>query len=149
MSKDTVAELKKLALRHPEAHQSAGLQCDLARRDLPSDKPYAHGDRAFFWIDDKAKYKDVGRWASVISQSGANIVDETDKAVLRANHSMLKSDHDAWHVAPLRKTLEILAKEVPFETALSIRSATGPLWMPMSPSTMHRGAWRCFFPSIL
>ena len=43
------------------------------QRFLPSDGPYAHGDRVFVWIDDKAKYKAVGRWARarVISQNGA------------------------------------------------------------------------------
>ena len=66
--------LNELALRaHLEARQSADLRRDLARRVLPSDGPYAHGDRAFVWIDDKAKYKAVGRWARarVISQNGA------------------------------------------------------------------------------
>ena len=61
-------ELKKLALwAHLQARQSADLRRDLARRILPSDGPYAHGDRAtvrvFVWIDDKAKCKAVGRWA--------------------------------------------------------------------------------------
>ena len=56
----TLNELKKLALRaHLEARQSADLRRDLARRVLPSDGPYAHGDRVFVWIDDKAKYKAV------------------------------------------------------------------------------------------
>ena len=56
----TLTELQKLALRaHLEARQSADLRQDLARRILPSDSPY--GDRLFVWIDDKAKYKAVGR----------------------------------------------------------------------------------------
>ena len=70
----TLNELRKLALRaHLEARQSADLRRDLARRVLPSDGPYAHGDRVFVWINDKAKYKAVGRWARarVISQNGA------------------------------------------------------------------------------
>ena len=75
----TLNELRKLALRaHLEARQSADLRRDLARKVLPSDGPYAHGDRVFVWIDDKAKYKAVGRWARarVISQNGA-IVHQT------------------------------------------------------------------------
>ena len=83
-------ELRKLALRaHLEARQSADLRRDLARRVLPSDGPYSHGDRVFVWIDDKAKYKAVGRWARarVISQNGAIVTVETDKAVLRVNES--------------------------------------------------------------
>ena len=60
----TLNELRKLALKaHLEVRQSADLRRDLARRVLPSDGPYAHGDRVFVWIDDKAKYKAVGRWA--------------------------------------------------------------------------------------
>ena len=52
-----------MALRaHLEARQSADLRRDLARRVLPSDGPYAHGDRVFEWTDDKTKYKAVGRW---------------------------------------------------------------------------------------
>ena len=52
---------------------------------LPSNGPYAHGDRVFVWIDDKAKYKAVGRGARarVMSQNGAIV--KTDKAVLRAS----------------------------------------------------------------
>ena len=47
-----------MALRaHLEARQSANLRRDLARRVLPSDGPYVHGDRVFVWIADKAKYK--------------------------------------------------------------------------------------------
>ena len=49
----TLNELRKLALKaHLEARQSADLRRDLARRVLPSDGPYAHGDRVFVWIDD-------------------------------------------------------------------------------------------------
>ena len=49
----TLNELRKLALRaHLEARQTADLRRDLARRVLPSDGPYAHGDRVFVWIDD-------------------------------------------------------------------------------------------------
>ena len=86
----TLNELRKLALKaHLEARQSADLRRDLARRVLPSDGPYAHGDRVFVWIDDKAKYKAVGRWARarVISQNGAIVTVETEKAVLRVNQS--------------------------------------------------------------
>ena len=42
----TLTQLKKLALRaRLEPRQSADLLRDLARRVLPSDGPYAHGDR--------------------------------------------------------------------------------------------------------
>ena len=42
----TLNELRKLALKaHLEARQSADLRRDLARRVLPSDGPYARGDR--------------------------------------------------------------------------------------------------------
>ena len=51
----TLTQLKKLALRaHLEARQSADLRRDSARRILPSVRPYAHGDRVFVWIADKA-----------------------------------------------------------------------------------------------
>ena len=81
----TLNELKKLALRaHLEARQLADLGRDLARRVLPSDGPYAHGDRVFVWIDDKAKYKAVGRWARarVISQNGAIVTVETQTSCM-------------------------------------------------------------------
>ena len=104
----TLNELRKLALKaHLEARQSADLRRDLARRVLPSDGPYAHGDRVFVWIDDKAKYKAVGRWARarVISQNGAIVTVETEKAVLRVNQSKVRRDYDPWHDVPLpRKT---------------------------------------------
>ena len=99
----TLNELRKLALKaHLEARQSADLRRDLARRVLPSDGPYAHGDRVFVWIDDKAKYKAVGRWARarVISQSGATVTVETDKAVLRVIQSKVRRDYDPWHDVP-------------------------------------------------
>ena len=89
----TLNELRKLALKaHLEARQSADLRRDLARRVLPSDGPYAHGDRVFVWIDDKAKYKAVGRWARarVISQNEAIVTVETDKAVLKVNQSKVR-----------------------------------------------------------
>ena len=114
----TLNELKKLALRaHLEARQSADLRCDLARRVLPSDGPYAHGDRVFVWIDDKAKYKAVGRWAraKVISQNGAIVTVETDKAVLRVNQSKVRRDYDPWHDVPLPRNLDKSEKDVPLE----------------------------------
>ena len=59
----TLTEPKKLALRaRLEARQSAHPRRDPARRILPSDGPL-HADRVVVWIDDKAKYKTVGRWA--------------------------------------------------------------------------------------
>ena len=114
----TLNELRKLALKaHLEARQSADLRRDLARRVLPSDGPYAHGDRVFVWIDDKAKYKAVGRWARarVISQNGAIVTVETDKAVLRVNQSKVRRDYDPWHDVPLPRTLDKPEKEVPLE----------------------------------
>ena len=113
----TLNELRKLALKaHLEARQSADLRRDLARRVLPSDGPYAHGDRVFVWIDDKAKYKAVGRWARarVISQNGA-IVTETEKAVLRVNQSKVRRDYDPWHDVPLPRNLDKPEKDVPLE----------------------------------
>ena len=52
----TLTELKELALcAHLEARQSADLRRDLARRILPSDGPYVHGNRVFVWVDDKSE----------------------------------------------------------------------------------------------
>ena len=115
----TLQELKKLAVRaHLEARQSADLRRDLARRVLPSDGPYAHGDRVFVWIDDKVKYEAVSGWARarVISQNGAIVTVETDKAVLRVNQSKVRRDHDPWHDVPLPRNLDRVEKEVPLET---------------------------------
>ena len=114
----TLNELRKLALKaHLEARQSADLRRDRARRVLPSDGPYAHGDRVFVWIDDKAKYKAVGRWARarVISQNGAIVTVETDKAVLRVNQSKVRRDYDPWHDVPLPRNLDKPEKDVPLE----------------------------------
>ena len=111
----TLNELRKLALKaHLEARQSADLRRDLARRVLPSDGPYAHGDRVFVWIDDKAKYKAVGRWARarVISQNGAIVTVETAKAVLRVNQSKVRRDYDPWHDVPLPRNLDKPEKDV-------------------------------------
>ena len=115
---ETLQELKRMALRaHLKARQSADLRRDLARRVLPSDGPYVHGDRVFVWIDDKAKYKAVGRWARarVISQNGAIVTVETDKAVLRVNQSKVRRDYDSWHDVPLPRNLDKSEKEVPLE----------------------------------
>ena len=115
----TLNELRKLALRaHLEARQSADLRRDLARRVLPSDGPYAHGDRVFVWIDDKAKYKAVGRWARarVILQNGAIVTVETDKALLRVNQSKVRRDYDTWHDVPLSPNLDKPEKDVPLES---------------------------------
>ena len=114
----TLNELRKLALKaRLEARQSADLRRDLARRVLPSDGPYAHGDRVFVWIDDKAKYKAVGRWARarVISQNGAIATVETEKAVLRVNQSKVRRDYDPWHDVPLPRNLDKPEKDIPLE----------------------------------
>ena len=55
--------LRTQEARCTRAPGSSSISRDLVRRVLPSDGPYAHGDRVFVWIDDKAKYKAVGRWA--------------------------------------------------------------------------------------
>ena len=115
----TLQELKNLALcAHLEARQSADLRRDLARIVPTSDGPYAHGDRVLVWIDDKAKYKAVGSWAwaRVISQNGAIVTVEMDKAVLRVNQSKARRDHDPWHDVPLPKNLDRVEREVPLET---------------------------------
>ena len=64
----------------------------------------------FVWIDDKAKYKAVGRWARarVISQNGAI-------AVLRVNQSKVRRDYDPRHDVPLSRTLDKPEKEVALE----------------------------------
>ena len=71
----------------------------------------------FAWIDDKAKYKAVGRWACarVISQNGAIVTVETDKAVLRVNQSKVRRDYDPWHDVPLPRNLDKPEKDVPLE----------------------------------
>ena len=71
----------------------------------------------FVWIDDKAKYKAVGRWARarVISQNGAIVTVETDKAVLRVNQSKVRRDYDPWHDVPLPRNLDKPEKDVPLE----------------------------------
>ena len=115
----TLTELKKLALRtHLEAHQSTDLRQDVARRVLPSDGPYVHGDRVFVWTDDKAKYKAAGRWAKarIISQNRTIVTVETDKAVLRVNQSKVRRDYDPWHEVPLPRNLENADRDVPLET---------------------------------
>ena len=71
----------------------------------------------FVWIDDKAKYKAVGRWAHarVISQNGAIVTVETDKAVLRVNQWKVRRDYDPWHDVPLPRNLDKPEKDVPLE----------------------------------
>ena len=41
---------------------------------------------------------------------------ETDKAVLRINHSKVRKDYNPWHDAPLPRSLETVDKDVPLET---------------------------------
>ena len=79
--------------------------------------PDIHGDRVFVWIDDKAKYKAVARWARarVVSPNGAIVTLETDKAVLRVNQSKIRRDYDLWHDVPLPRNLDKPEKEVPLE----------------------------------
>ena len=70
----------------------------------------------FVWIDDKAKHKAVGRWAArVISQNGAIVTVETDKAVLRVNQSKVRRDHDPWHDVPLPRKPDRPEKDVALE----------------------------------
>ena len=62
-------------------------------------------------------HKAVGRWARarVISQNGAIVTVETDKAVLRVNQSKVRRDYDPWHDVPLPRNLDKPEKEVPLE----------------------------------
>ena len=71
----------------------------------------------FVWSDDKAKYKAVGRWARAraISQNGAIVTVETDKAVLTVNQSKVRRDYDPWHDVPLPRNLDKPEKDVPLE----------------------------------
>ena len=82
----------------------------------------------FVWIDDKAKYKAVGRWARarVISQNGAIVTVETDKAVLRVNQSKVRRDYDPWHDVPLPRNLDKPEKEVPLEPDDNLEENEGP-----------------------
>ena len=92
--------LQRLALRaHQEARQAADLRHDMARRTMPSDEPYKHGDEIFSWHQDSSKFKDKGRWirGKVLSQEGAMVHIHTDKAVIRINQSKVRRDHDEWH----------------------------------------------------
>ena len=92
--------LQRLALRaHQEARQAADLRHDMARRTMPSDGPYKHGDEVFYWHPDSSKFKDKGRWirGKVLSQEGATVHIHTDKAVIRVNQSKVRRDHDEWH----------------------------------------------------
>ena len=46
----------------------------MARRTMPSDGPYKHGDEVFYWRQDSGKFKDKGRWirGKVLSQDRSN-----------------------------------------------------------------------------
>ena len=77
--------LQRLALRaHQEARQAADLRHDMARRTVPSDGPYKHGDEVFYWHQESSKFKDKGRWirGKVLSQEGAMVHIHTKKAVI-------------------------------------------------------------------
>ena len=92
--------LQRLALRaHQEARQAADLRHDMARRTMPSDRPYKQGDEVFYWHQDSSKFKDKGRWirGKVLSQEGAMVHLHTNKAVIRVNQSKVRRDHDEWH----------------------------------------------------
>ena len=92
--------LQRLALRaHQEARQAADLRHDMARRTMPSDGPYKHGDDVFYRHQDSSKFKEKGRWirGKVLSQEGAMVHIHTDKAVIRVNQSRVRRDHDEWH----------------------------------------------------
>ena len=71
----------------------------MARRTMPSDGPYKHGDEVFYWHQDSSKFKDKGRWirGKVLSQEGAMVHIHTNKAVIRVNQSKARRDHDEWH----------------------------------------------------
>ena len=53
--------------------------------------------------------------ARVISQNGAIVTVETDKAVLRVNQSKVRRDYDPWHDVPLPRNLDKPEKNVPLE----------------------------------
>ena len=92
--------LQRLALRaHQEARQAPDLRHDVARRTMPSDRPYKQGDEVFYWHQDSSKFKDKGRWirGKVLSQEGAMVHLHTNKAVIRVNQSKVRRDHDEWH----------------------------------------------------
>ena len=57
----------------------------------------------------------AGPRARVISQNGAIVTVETDKAVLRVNQSKVRRDYDPWHDVPLPRNLDKPEKEVPLE----------------------------------
>ena len=65
----------------------------------------------------QGKYKAVGGWAraGVVSQNGAIVTVETDKAVLRVNQSKVRRDCNPWHDVPLPRNLDKPEKE-PLET---------------------------------
>ena len=93
-------KLQRIALRaHQEARQAMDLRGDLARRVMPSDGPYAPGDKVFFWHKDESKKKAEGAWirAKVVSQEGAMVTVQTPKAIHRVNQSKVRRDHDEWH----------------------------------------------------
>ena len=53
--------------------------------------------------------------ARVISQNGAIVTVETDKAVLKVNQSKVRRDYDPWHDVPLPRNLDKPEKDVPLE----------------------------------
>ena len=127
----TISGYTFVELAHLEARRSADLRRDLARSILPSD---AHGGRLFVWIDDKAKYKAVGRWARarVISQNGAIVTVETDKAALRVNQSKVRRDH----ALQKDQNVDYVVHFAAFMAKVK-KGSFSTLWQP------RRSAWCC------
>ena len=91
----TATQLRTIAMKaHLETRQSADLKKDLARRVMPSDGPYAKGEKVFVWHKDDNKKKRQSVWmrGTVVSQEGA-----MPTVFLRVNQSKVRRDHDEWH----------------------------------------------------
>ena len=95
----TMLQLQRIALRaHQEARQALDLRKGIARRVMPSDRPYSLGDKVFVWMKDESKKKAEGIWVrgKVVSQQGAMVLVQVHK-VLRVSQSNVRRDHDPWH----------------------------------------------------
>ena len=90
------SDLTKLAMKsYLEARQRADLRRDIAARLLPTEGPFAAGDRAYCWQVDNSKLKHgatSGRWfkARMLSPERAICVIDTGTTVLRVNQSKLR-----------------------------------------------------------
>ena len=117
-------QLQRIALRaHQEARQALDLRKDLARRAMPSDGPYALGDKVFVWMKDESKKKAEGIWVrgKVVSKEGAMVLVQVHKSVLRVNQSKVRRDHDPWHdvAIPLNPEPEVKEDGAPDSSQFS------------------------------